>query len=164
MPSLCQMSQRAHEVTDMPAMPRPQRGTWPRLPLVTFPVSMPMCLSGSSLGFGFSSHFLSLPTPLPLPFLRPSVPSSHLLSLCLPQWCEQNELCRRLQLRDLLVAPLQRLTRYPLLLRNMAKRCQMEDENKGLQTIAEQVDTSICELTAAEPTPVLLPKWSRQEE
>lgn len=30
----------------------------------------------------------------------------------------------------------------------------MEDENKGLQTIAEQVDTSICELTTAELTPV----------
>lgn len=38
----------------------------------------------------------------------------------------------------------------------MAKRCQTEDENKGLQTIAEQVDTSICELAAPELTPVLL--------
>ncbi|TWW75549.1 Pleckstrin -like proteiny domain-containing family G member 7 [Takifugu flavidus] len=62
------------------------------------------------------------------------------------KWCERNELCRRLQLRDLLVAPLQRLTRYPLLLRNMAKRCRMEDETKGLQSVAEQVDTSICDL------------------
>lgn len=90
-----------------------------------------------------------------LPALRPSGSSSHLLSLYSPQWCERNELCRRLQLRDLLVAPLQRLTRYPLLLRNMARRCQMEDENKGLQTIAEQVDTSICELTTPQLTPVL---------
>lgn len=49
-------------------------------------------------------------------------------------------------MRDLLVAPLQRLTRYPLLLRNIAKRCQTEDEIRGLQVIAEQVDTSICEL------------------
>lgn len=31
----------------------------------------------------------------------------------------------------------------------------MEEEKKGLQTIAEQVDTSICELTTAELTPVL---------
>ncbi|KAK5867610.1 hypothetical protein PBY51_012081 [Eleginops maclovinus] len=62
------------------------------------------------------------------------------------KWCERNEQCRRLQLRDLLVAPLQRLTRYPLLLRNIAKRCQTEDETRGLEVIAEQVDTSICDL------------------
>ncbi|CAJ1056976.1 pleckstrin homology domain-containing family G member 7 [Xyrichtys novacula] len=62
------------------------------------------------------------------------------------KWCERNEQCKRLQLRDLLVAPLQRLTRYPLLLRNIAKRCQAEDETRGLQVIAEQVDTSICDL------------------
>ncbi|KAK9516862.1 hypothetical protein VZT92_024771 [Zoarces viviparus] len=62
------------------------------------------------------------------------------------KWCERNEQCRRLQLRDLLVAPLQRLTRYPLLLRNIEKRCQREDEAGGLQNITEQVDTSICDL------------------
>lgn len=62
------------------------------------------------------------------------------------KWCERNEQCRRLQLRDLLVAPLQRLTRYPLLLRNIAKRLETEDETRGLQAIAEQVDTAICDL------------------
>ncbi|KAM4618764.1 LOW QUALITY PROTEIN: pleckstrin homology domain-containing family G member 7 [Polymixia lowei] len=62
------------------------------------------------------------------------------------KWCERNEQCRRLQLRDLLVAPLQRLTRYPLLLRNIRKRCRTEDETSSLQVIAEQVDTSICDL------------------
>lgn len=62
------------------------------------------------------------------------------------KWCERNEQCRRLQLRDLLVAPLQRLTRYPLLLRNIAKRLETEEEIRGLQAIAEQVDTSICDL------------------
>ncbi|MEQ2247016.1 hypothetical protein ILYODFUR_004993, partial [Ilyodon furcidens] len=62
------------------------------------------------------------------------------------KWCERNEQCRRLQLRDLLVAPLQRLTRYPLLLRNIAKRCQMFEESRELQVIAEKVDTSICDL------------------
>ncbi|KAM7414332.1 hypothetical protein PAMA_019243 [Pampus argenteus] len=62
------------------------------------------------------------------------------------KWCERNEQCRRLHLRDLLVVPLQRLTRYPLLLRNIAKRFQTEEETKGLQAVAEQVDTSICDL------------------
>ncbi|KAM6937842.1 pleckstrin homology domain-containing family G member 7 [Xenentodon cancila] len=62
------------------------------------------------------------------------------------KWCERSEHCRRLQLRDLLVAPLQRLTRYPLLLRNIAKRCQNDEEIRGLWVVAEQVDTSICVL------------------
>uniref|UniRef100_A0A665X944 Pleckstrin homology domain containing, family G (with RhoGef domain) member 7 n=1 Tax=Echeneis naucrates TaxID=173247 RepID=A0A665X944_ECHNA len=62
------------------------------------------------------------------------------------KWCERNEQCRRLQLRDLLVAPLQRLTRYPLLLRNIAKRCLSEVDSCGLQSITDQVDTSICDL------------------
>lgn len=84
------------------------------------------------------TFFLVSPTALRSPCLFP--PSSPF-----PKWCERNEQCRRLQLRDLLVAPLQRLTRYPLLLRNIAKRCPREDEAAGLQVITEQVDTSICE-------------------
>lgn len=120
------------------------------------PLSVAVCSPGSGLCFSFNltSLFLS-PSSRQHHQCSPSVPSSHLLSLCFPQWCERNQLCRRLQLRDLLVAPLQRLTRYPLLLRNMAKRCQREDESKGLQTVAERVDTSICELTTPEPTRVI---------
>ncbi|XP_077600413.1 pleckstrin homology domain-containing family G member 7 [Stigmatopora nigra] len=62
------------------------------------------------------------------------------------KWCESNKQCRRLQLRDLLVAPLQRLTRYPLLLRNIARRLHMEEESRLVQAVAEQVDASICDL------------------
>ncbi|KAJ8002998.1 hypothetical protein DPEC_G00164800 [Dallia pectoralis] len=62
------------------------------------------------------------------------------------KWCEQNQECRRLQLRDLLVAPLQRLTRYPLLLKNLGKRSRTEEEESALQSVVEQVDTSICDL------------------
>ncbi|XP_046890161.1 pleckstrin homology domain-containing family G member 7 [Hypomesus transpacificus] len=62
------------------------------------------------------------------------------------KWCERNQQCRRLQLRDLLVAPLQRLTRYPLLLRNVGKRSRAEEEEGALRRVAEQVETSICDL------------------
>ncbi|XP_041694013.1 pleckstrin homology domain-containing family G member 7 isoform X1 [Coregonus clupeaformis] len=62
------------------------------------------------------------------------------------KWCERNPECRRLQLRDLLVAPLQRLTRYPLLLKNVGKRSRTEEEESALQSVVEQVDTSICDL------------------
>ncbi|XP_061533528.1 pleckstrin homology domain-containing family G member 7 isoform X5 [Phycodurus eques] len=62
------------------------------------------------------------------------------------KWSESNKQCRRLQLRDLLVAPLQRLTRYPLLLRNIARRFDTEEESRDVQAVAEQVDMSICDL------------------
>ncbi|XP_010888610.2 pleckstrin homology domain-containing family G member 7 [Esox lucius] len=62
------------------------------------------------------------------------------------KWCERNQECRRLQLRDLLVAPLQRLTRYPLLLKNLGKRIQTEEEESALQSVVEQVDAAICDL------------------
>ncbi|KAK6320036.1 hypothetical protein J4Q44_G00091430 [Coregonus suidteri] len=62
------------------------------------------------------------------------------------KWCERNQECRRLQLRDLLVAPLQRLTRYPLLLKNVGKRSRTEEEESALQRVVDQVDTSICDL------------------
>ncbi|XP_061628747.1 pleckstrin homology domain-containing family G member 7 isoform X2 [Phyllopteryx taeniolatus] len=62
------------------------------------------------------------------------------------KWSESNKQCRRLQLRDLLVAPLQRLTRYPLLLRNIARRFYTEEESRDVQAVAEQVDMSICDL------------------
>ncbi|XP_077423542.1 pleckstrin homology domain-containing family G member 7 [Vanacampus margaritifer] len=62
------------------------------------------------------------------------------------KWCESNKQCRRLQLRDLLVAPLQRLTRYPLLLRNIARRFHTEEDSRDVQAVAEQVDVSICDL------------------
>ncbi|KAM9815204.1 pleckstrin homology domain-containing family G member 7 [Syngnathus typhle] len=62
------------------------------------------------------------------------------------KWCESNKQCRRLRLRDLLVAPLQRLTRYPLLLRNIARRFHTDEESRDLRAVADQVDISICDL------------------
>ncbi|XP_041059229.1 pleckstrin homology domain-containing family G member 7 isoform X2 [Carcharodon carcharias] len=62
------------------------------------------------------------------------------------KWCEQNEQCKRLHLSDLLVSPLQRLTRYPLLLRGIWKRSTDAAEKQSVQTIIKQVDNSICDL------------------
>ncbi|KPP66945.1 hypothetical protein Z043_114512 [Scleropages formosus] len=62
------------------------------------------------------------------------------------KWCESHPECRRLQLRDLLVAPMQRLTRYPLLLRNICKRSSSEQEQQAVETVAEMVDRSIQDL------------------
>ncbi|KAI1882100.1 hypothetical protein AGOR_G00247210 [Albula goreensis] len=62
------------------------------------------------------------------------------------KWCERNQECRRLYLRDLLVAPLQRFTRYPLLLRNIGKRSSSDVEKSAIQVVVELVERSIHDL------------------
>nr|XP_004650234.2 pleckstrin homology domain-containing family G member 7 [Jaculus jaculus] len=62
------------------------------------------------------------------------------------KWCERNEHCRRLRLAELLVEPLHRLTRYPLLLKNIWKRSTDSMEKISLDSIKEKVEKSIWEL------------------
>ncbi|XP_033370579.1 pleckstrin homology domain-containing family G member 7 [Parus major] len=62
------------------------------------------------------------------------------------KWCEQNEQCKRLHLPELLVAPLHRLTRYPLLLHNIWKRSTDETEKSFIQSLKEKVEKSIRDL------------------
>ncbi|XP_030816683.1 pleckstrin homology domain-containing family G member 7 [Camarhynchus parvulus] len=62
------------------------------------------------------------------------------------KWCEQNEQCKRLHLPELLVAPLHRLTRYPLLLNNIWKRSTDETEKSFIQSLKEKVEKSIRDL------------------
>ncbi|KFZ56649.1 Pleckstrin homology domain-containing family G member 7, partial [Antrostomus carolinensis] len=64
----------------------------------------------------------------------------------LQQWCEQNEQCKRLHLPELLVAPLHRLTRYPLLLNNIWKRSTDETEKGFIWSLKEKVEKSIRDL------------------
>ncbi|MGH0120829.1 UNVERIFIED_CONTAM: hypothetical protein FKN15_069655 [Acipenser sinensis] len=62
------------------------------------------------------------------------------------KWCERNEQCKRLHLSDMLVAPMQRFTRYPLLLKNIWKRSTSEEEKIALQSIIKLVEGSIQDL------------------
>ncbi|CAI5785719.1 pleckstrin homology domain-containing family G member 7 [Podarcis lilfordi] len=61
------------------------------------------------------------------------------------KWCEQNERCKRLHLAELLVAPLHKLTRYPLLLKNIWKNTEAA-EKSVIGTIKEKVEKSIRDL------------------
>ncbi|KAM7114516.1 pleckstrin homology domain-containing family G member 7 [Molossus nigricans] len=62
------------------------------------------------------------------------------------KWCERNEQCRRLHLGELLVAPLHRLTRYPLLLKNIWRRSTDSAEKITISSIQEKVEKSIRDL------------------
>ncbi|XP_072185657.1 pleckstrin homology domain-containing family G member 7 [Excalfactoria chinensis] len=62
------------------------------------------------------------------------------------KWCEQKEQCRRLHLPELLVAPLHRLTHYPLLLSNIWKRSMDKTEKDSIWSLKEKVEKSIRDL------------------
>ncbi|KJE92545.1 hypothetical protein CAOG_003491 [Capsaspora owczarzaki ATCC 30864] len=65
------------------------------------------------------------------------------------KWCQARPLCRRLQLRDLLVAPVQRLTKYPLLVQGMIKRvpadhaARLTDTCERLNRFVAQINEKI---------------------
>uniref|UniRef100_G1KMA5 Pleckstrin homology and RhoGEF domain containing G7 n=1 Tax=Anolis carolinensis TaxID=28377 RepID=G1KMA5_ANOCA len=61
------------------------------------------------------------------------------------KWCEQNERCKRLHLSELLVAPLHKLTRYPLLLKNIWKNSETA-EKAIIGSLKERVEKSIRDL------------------
>ena len=49
------------------------------------------------------------------------------------QWCEARPECNRLQLKQLLVTPMQRLTRYSLLLNAVAKKTAVLEQKQNLE-------------------------------
>jgi len=63
----------------------------------------------------------------------------------LTKWCEQHALCNRLHLEDFLVAPLQHLTKYPLLLKAIRKQTPKNDNvnNKLLTTTIISIEKSV---------------------
>ena len=63
------------------------------------------------------------------------------------KWCESDPRCNRLKLTDLLVAPFQHLTKYPLLLKNIRKRTSEADQQHApLTTTIKSVEDLIQEL------------------
>ena len=55
------------------------------------------------------------------------------------QWCEAQPQCRRQKLADLLFVPMQRLTRYPLLLRAIAQQTDSDADMADLGTMMARV-------------------------
>lgn len=51
---------------------------------------------------------------------------------CIYQWCETQKDCNRLKLLDILVKPMQRLTKYSLLLKAVHKNTENEDQRAEL--------------------------------
>ncbi|KAK0064027.1 Pleckstriny domain-containing family G member 7 [Biomphalaria pfeifferi] len=62
------------------------------------------------------------------------------------KWCEQDSRCNRLQLTDLLVAPMQHCTKLPLLLHNVRKYTADEDERQQVAESIEKMEASLKQL------------------
>ncbi|XP_020862080.1 pleckstrin homology domain-containing family G member 7 [Phascolarctos cinereus] len=62
------------------------------------------------------------------------------------KWCERHDQCKRLHLPELLVTPLHRLTRYPLLLKNIWKRSTNAREKITIYSLKEKVEKAIRDL------------------
>lgn len=59
-------------------------------------------------------------------------------------WAEGNtNLCRRLRLIDIIITPMQRLTRYALLLRRIKEKSTIEEQKNDLQEMIQTVDAFV---------------------
>ena len=61
------------------------------------------------------------------------------------QWCEQDLRCHRLQLTDLLISPMQRCIKVPLLLNNIRKYTEDMDEKQQLTESLQKLESSLRE-------------------
>lgn len=66
----------------------------------------------------------------------------------LRQWCESQKECSRLRFSDLLVKPMQRLTKYPLLLKAILKKTDTAEVRGGLIEMIDVVERFVCNVDA----------------
>ncbi|XP_029167289.1 pleckstrin homology domain-containing family G member 5 isoform X2 [Nylanderia fulva] len=64
-------------------------------------------------------------------------------------WCETQKDCNRLKLMDILVMPMQRLTRYSLLLKAVCKNTENEEQRAELVHMIKSVDGFVASVNAA---------------
>ncbi|XP_053210054.1 pleckstrin homology domain-containing family G member 5-like isoform X11 [Panonychus citri] len=63
-------------------------------------------------------------------------------------WCETRKDCDRLRLMDLLVKPMQRLTKYSLLLKAILKKTEADDQKVALKQMNDSVERFVCRVDA----------------
>ncbi|XP_046594123.1 pleckstrin homology domain-containing family G member 5 [Neodiprion lecontei] len=64
-------------------------------------------------------------------------------------WCETQKDCNRLRLLDILVKPMQRLTKYSLLLKAVHKNTEHEEQRSELTMMIKSVDKFVASVNAA---------------
>jgi len=64
-------------------------------------------------------------------------------------WCDNHEQCKRIKLQGFLIKPLQRVTKYSLLLRAILSKTEDEEERKILSEIMSRVETFVSKINKA---------------
>lgn len=64
------------------------------------------------------------------------------------QWCETQKDCNRLRLLDILVRPMQRLTKYSLLLKAILKKTDDQGQRNNLIVMDEKVDSFVSDVNS----------------
>uniref|UniRef100_H2YWZ7 DH domain-containing protein n=1 Tax=Ciona savignyi TaxID=51511 RepID=H2YWZ7_CIOSA len=59
------------------------------------------------------------------------------------KWCERNPKCKRLKLNDFLVAPMQHLVKYPLLLQKIAQYTSEPSQSSSIENTLQDVQDSL---------------------
>ncbi|ESO01138.1 hypothetical protein HELRODRAFT_175167 [Helobdella robusta] len=77
------------------------------------------------------------------------------------KWCNQDERCRRLQLTDLLISPLQHCTKVPLLLHNIRRYTASSNDQQWLSETLSKLESSLVNL---ETKMVCLTNYERIQE
>ena len=72
----------------------------------------------------------------------PFLPPPHPFLLLISQWCESRPQCKRLRLKDFLAMPMQRLTKYPLLLEAILKALVTPQQREALTRIVSATTSS----------------------
>ncbi|XP_017794302.1 PREDICTED: pleckstrin homology domain-containing family G member 5 isoform X3 [Habropoda laboriosa] len=81
-------------------------------------------------------------------YCRDRFNDNHLFTVYLV-WCETQKDCNRLKLLDILVKPMQRLTKYSLLLKAVHKNTENEEQRAELTHMIKSVDDFVASVNAA---------------
>ena len=65
------------------------------------------------------------------------------------QWCNRDPRCKKLQLTDLLVAPVQHSMKVPLMLRDIQNKTESQADRQLISTIIENEEASLRKLKDA---------------
>ena len=72
-----------------------------------------------------------------------------LILWCVLKWCNRDPRCKKLQLTDLLVAPVQHIMKVPLILKEVETRTEDSSEREQITQILEIEENSISKYPAS---------------
>ena len=75
---------------------------------------------------------------------------------CVLKWCNRDPRCKKLQLTDLLVAPVQHIMKVPLILKEVETRTEDSAEREQITQILEIEENSISKYHASFDMPAVL--------